>query len=170
MKNILYEGTLICHKSGLFFNFGHFRRPWIRIRILISNTVLDPNPVEPNQCGSMRVRIQKHCLRLCVPSHHAPVETESAFWYQLVKDPGAYRARPPCEKMKGYPRGSRLIPLRLCVLTHCAPIETESAFWKQLVEDPGVYRARPSMRENERLPPGSLLSPSGYACSLSVHL
>jgi hypothetical protein len=52
-KNIPYEGTEAFSKGkklGLFDNFDQFPCSWIRIRIRIPNT--DPDPGQPNQCGS----------------------------------------------------------------------------------------------------------------------
>jgi hypothetical protein len=44
------------NKPGLIVNFGQFPFSWIRIRI--PNT--DPDPGQPNLCGSMRIRIRIH--------------------------------------------------------------------------------------------------------------
>jgi hypothetical protein len=50
----IYERTKAFFKSrkpGLFVNFRQFRCSWIRIRI--PNTDPNPDPGEPNQCGSI---------------------------------------------------------------------------------------------------------------------
>jgi hypothetical protein len=45
-------------KPGLLVNFGLLHCSWIWIRITISST--DPDSGQPNQCRSMRIRIQIH--------------------------------------------------------------------------------------------------------------
>jgi len=46
----MYKSQYKGRKSGLFVNFSQFPCSWIPIRISIPNT--DPDPGEPNQCGS----------------------------------------------------------------------------------------------------------------------
>ncbi len=50
----IQKATLKDRKPGLFVNFGQFPCSWILIRI--PNT--DPDPGQPYQFGSMRIRIQ----------------------------------------------------------------------------------------------------------------
>ncbi len=62
VKNIgTYEGTKAVLKGripGLFVNCGQFPCSWIRIRIL--NTDPDSDPRQPNECGTMWIRIRIH--------------------------------------------------------------------------------------------------------------
>ncbi len=57
VKNHTYEGTkafLEGRQTGLFVNVDQFPSAWIRIRI--PNT--DPDPRQPKECGSRRIRIR----------------------------------------------------------------------------------------------------------------
>jgi hypothetical protein len=58
-KNIptlrMYKNLSERLELGKFVNFGQLHCFWIRIRIRIPN--VDPDPGEPNQSGSMRIRI-----------------------------------------------------------------------------------------------------------------
>jgi hypothetical protein len=55
-------------KQGLFFNFGQSPCSQIRIRIAILNTDPDQNPVQPNECRSMRIWIQIHNTTKNIPN------------------------------------------------------------------------------------------------------
>jgi hypothetical protein len=52
------KGSKLYRKPGLFVNFGQFPWSWTRNRISIT----DPNPGQPNQCRSMRIRIHNTAI------------------------------------------------------------------------------------------------------------
>ncbi len=74
-----YEGTkafLKGRKPGLFVNFCQLTCSWIRIRI--PNTYPDPNPRQPNECGSRKIRIHNTAYNPC-PSQRAQVPLNNKY-------------------------------------------------------------------------------------------